>query len=885
MSLTPGARLGGYEIVALVGAGGMGEVYRARDPKLQRDVAIKVLPDLFSRDPERLARLEREARTLAALNHPHIAHVYGVEHGALVMEFVDGEDLSQRIARAGAIPMDEALPIAAQIADALECAHERGIVHRDLKPANVKLRPDGTVKVLDFGLAKALEARDQTRAAIENSPTITSPFQLSQLGLILGTAAYMAPEQAKAKPVDKRVDIWAFGCVVYELLTGQRAFKGEDVTDTLAAIVRADPDWTALPPETPATVRTLLRRCLEKNPRERLPDIGAARLELKEARAGSAAPGPDVAPRPRRSWLPWTIAGAAGIAAMVAAGYALRNRPAPDDRVIRFLVVPPGPLSNAPALRLALSPDGRHLAFVAPDAAGNTVLWLRHLDDMQAHPIPDTVNASDPFWSPDSRSIAFVADNELRHVAINGGPVQTVCNAIVAPAGSWNRDNVLIFSLGAGGIFKAPASGGAPVAVTGPVPGAEGGIQTGPVFLPDQHHFLFTRTAAAGRTQSVGIYVGSLDSKEVRRILPVSSNVMFADGHLLYMVGTTLMAQPFDSDALTVKSPAVPIVSGVQINTTTGTGAFSVSQTGVLAYQPGPSTGTQLTWIDRAGKPSGTIGSATGNRDVQISPDGRTVSSTLTDELGRSPNIYLFDIARGTSRRFTFSDGGFSAVWAPDGHRLAYAVEREDGSSDLVEKDVSGTGRQQLLYHDRDMKYPLAFSPDGASLLYAVQKTLNVGLLRLLPLSGDRTPREIVPGDVGQEPAEVSPDGRWMAYVSMETGRREVFVTSFPDAKGKWQVTTTGGDAPRWRPIDGKELYFVNGDRFMAVDVTVQPDRFDFGPARQLFEVHVPARQLGTRSPYAIDPAGQRFLFNTWDAKAAMMPIALVVNWTQVIKK
>src|SRR4051812_12032723 len=605
MSLSPGIRLGPYEIVALVGAGGMGEVYRARDPKLQRDVAIKVLPALFARDPERLARFEREARTLAALNHPHIAQVYGVvdlptEAGghALVLEFVDGDDLAQRIAR-GPVPLDEALPLAAQIAEALEAAHEQGIVHRDLKPANIKARADGDVKVLDFGLAKALAAadpaaRDVLPDAIENSPTITSPFQMSRVGVILGTAAYMAPEQAKGKPVDKRADIWAFGCVLFEMLTGVRPFAGEDVTDTLAAIVRGEPDWSLLPADTPPALRILLRRCLTKDRRERLPDIGAARLELKDAQLPGAtrdAAQARAAP-PRRAMLPWALLGAVMLASIAALWFGLRSRPAPDTRVYKSVILPPGPLSGAPALRMQISPDGRRLAFVAADESGRMQLWVRPLDGFAAQPLTGTTNAAAPFWAPDSRRIGFSADGKLKKVDTRDGTVTTICAGGLAPPATWNADDVILFSPIGGGISRVAAEGGTPVPVTRL--GAGERVHIAPFFLPDGRHFLFT----AGRSEAgrAGVFVGSLESPDTVRLLDLSTNTMYSDRHLLFMRDTTLMAQPFDPGTATLSGAPMPIAEGVQINMATGTGAFSVSQSGVLVYQTGTSAGTQLTW-------------------------------------------------------------------------------------------------------------------------------------------------------------------------------------------------------------------------------------------------------------------------------------------------
>jgi Tol biopolymer transport system component/predicted Ser/Thr protein kinase len=884
MTLTPGSRIGAYEIVAAIGAGGMGEVYRAHDPKLRRDVAIKVLPDLFARDPERLARFEREARTLALLNHPHVAQVYGVEGGALVMEFVEGEDLAQRIARAGAIPLEEALPIALQIAEALEAAHEQGIIHRDLKPANIKVRSDGNVKVLDFGLAKAVGVdHDGPVAELANSPTITSPFAMSNLGVILGTAAYMAPEQAKGKPLDKRVDIWAFGCVLYEMLTGRRPFDGEDVTDTLAAIVRGDPDWSALPANTPATVRTLLRRCLEKDRRERLPDIGAARLELKEARATDVAEAGVVKPPAAASAVvPWIVAAVAILGAIVAGTYALLTRPAPDTRVFKSVIVPPSPLSGAPALRLAISPDGRRLAFVAPDAAGTTMLWVRPLDSTVPQPLAGTTNARAPFWSPDSRSLAFIADGRLRRIDAAGGPILTICNALDTPPGTWNRDDVIVFSGFRGPLARVYASGGAPVAVTELTPGIGERIQHMPFFLPDGRHFLYT--AGTGGSRSLGIYVGSLDTKKTVPLLTAGSNAAYANGYLLYLRDTTLMAQRIDPDSLKLSGDPVPVATDVQINTSTGTGAFSVSQTGVLVYQTGPSSGTLLVWHDRAGKQLGSVGTQAGNRDVQLSPDGRWASVTLPNNSTQQPDIWRFDLARGLSKRLTFGgSGSMDAVWSPDGRRVAYA-SRPKKVLDIFQRNVSGIGTEELLLEDDVDKYPLGFTRDGKFLLYFVPTGAATGHVWLLPMSGDRKPRPFNHTKDSEVPAEVSPDGRWIAYVSDENGRREVYVTSFPDATGKWQVSTTGGENPRWRS-DGKEMFFTAGDRLVAVDVQTTGAQFDVGGLHPLFDVRVPPPALGTRSTYAASQDGQRFLFNMWDPKAAFAPITVVVNWPEVVKK
>ncbi|HET7697114.1 MAG TPA: protein kinase [Vicinamibacterales bacterium] len=885
--MKPGDVVGPYSVLGKVGEGGMGEVYRARDPKLQRDVAIKVLPDLFARDPERLARFEREARTLAAVNHPHIAQVYGVESGALVMEFVDGEDLAQRLAREGAIPLDEVIPIALQIAEAVAAAHEQGIIHRDLKPANVKVREDGTVKVLDFGLAKALappEARSGPAAAasIENSPTITSPFQMSQLGVVLGTAAYMAPEQAKGKPIDKRVDIWAFGCVLFETLTGRKPFDGDDVTDVLAAIVRADPDWTALPPDTPAPLRTLLRRCLHKDRHDRLPDIGAARLELQELRAGSipTRPASSAPDRTRSAVLPWALAALVSIAAIAGAAYTIATRPAPDARVYRAAIVPHAALTGAPAIRMKLSPDGRLLAYVAPDQNGRAMLWVRPLDGGAERPIPGTANAAAPFWSADSRWIAFITDGKLKKADLGTGAVISICDAIGAPLGSWSREDVILFTGPAGAIARVSASGGQPVDVTRLAEGQQ--TQIAPHFLPDGRHFIYSVTTAGSRDP--GVYLTSLDGGQPVKLLDVSTNVAYANGHLLFMREATLMAQPFDARSRSLSGDAVPLAESVQTNPATGTGAFSVSDNGVLVYQTGNFGGTQMAWFDRGGKVLDTIGESKWYRDVQLSPDGGTASMTIMGP-GAQSDIWLFDTARTLLRKFTFNEAAASAVWTPDGRGIVYAARRSDtpGPRDIYRKAVTGTGAAELLLQDGLDKLPLAVARDG-TVIYRIATSALAGELWLLPATGDRKPRSFEPGVRTFSAAALSPDDRWLAYAVNESGRRDVFVTPFPSHTGKWQVSTDGGDTPAWRK-DGKELFFTSNDRLMAVDVTTTGPQFEAGVVRPLFTVRMPAAGLGTRSTFAATPDGGKFLVNTWDADTAIAPVTLVVNWPEALKK
>jgi WD40 repeat protein len=522
------------------------------------------------------------------------------------------------------------------------------------------------------------------------------------------------------------------------------------------------------------------------------------------------------------------------------------------------------------------------VAYTVTDTNGTPGVWLRPLHSPTAKFLAPANAATILFWSPDSRSLAFIADGKLRRIDASGGPILTLCNALDTPPGTWNRDDVIVFSGLRGPLARVPASVGSPVALTELTPGIGERIQITPFFLPDGRHFLYT--AGTGGSRSIGIYVGSLDSKKTVPLLSVGSNAAYANGYLLYLRDTTLMAQRFDPDSLKLSGDIIPVATDVQINTSTGTGAFSVSQAGVLVYQTGPSSGTLLVWHDRAGKQLGSLGTQTGNRDVRLSPDGRWASVTLPSNSTQQLDIWLFDVARGLSKRLTFGhSGSMDAVWSPDGRRVAYA-SRPKKALDIFQRNVSGIGTEELLLEDDADKYPLGFTRDGKFLLYFVPTGAATGHLWLLPMSGDRKPRPFNHTKDSEIPAEVSPDGRWIAYVSDENGRREIYVTSFPDATGKWQVSTTGGDNPRWRN-DGKEMFFTASDRFVAVDVETTGAQFDVGVLRPLFNVRVPPPALGTRSTYAVSPDGQRFLINMWDPKAAFAPITVVVNWPEALKK
>jgi eukaryotic-like serine/threonine-protein kinase len=893
VALNAGDRVGVYEVTGAIGAGGMGEVYRARDTRLKRDVALKILPQSFASDAERLARFQREAEVLASLNHPNIAAIHGLEESngikALVMELVEGPTLADRISQ-GPIPLDEALPLARQIAEALEAAHERGIIHRDLKPANIKLRSDGVVKVLDFGLAKAL---DSTPAAIDisHSPTITSPAMMTGVGVLLGTAAYMSPEQTRGKAVDKRSDIWAFGCVLYEMLTGQRAFGGEDVTDTLAAVVRAEPAWDALPEGVSPSVRVILHRCLQKDPKRRLRDIGDAGLEIEEALAAPDVETAAAATAPalgRRERLAWGVAAVAIGAAVVAGALAfVRAAPEPDSRVYRSSILPPAGASLAalPFQRFALSPDGRRLAFAAATGGGLNQLWVQSLDGLTPQSLPGTEGAATPFWSPDSRFIGFYAVGRLKTIDASGGPPLTVAEVGTGnPGATWNRDNVILFSgTGEGSaIRRVSASGGSVSAVT-TVDKTNGEIQHwAPVFLPDGRHFLYVAigTNSGGPTAVNGIYVAALDSNERKLLVAGGASPKYAQGYLLFLREQTLMAQAFDVDRLELTGDPVAIAEQVAIGGLSGRmGALTASENGVLAYQR--ATGgdlSQLAWFDRGGKPLGVVGDRGDYGDLELSPDGERAAVSFAVGDGNY-DIWLFDLARGLRTRFTFDPStDVNPIWSPDGAHVAFSSNRRGGGH-LYQKASSGVGTEDVIQADPSaVEAPLGWSSDGQSILYARTTAAGVGSFDLwvLPLIGDRKPRPFTQTLFNETVGAFSPDGRLVAYVSSESGRNEVYVTPFPAPRGKWQISTTGGNWPRWRR-DGRELFYLAPDnRLMAAEVNGAGSGFEVGAVRPLFQTQA---RINRRFMYDVSADGQRFLINTL-VEQVVQPITLVVNWT-----
>ena len=907
--LTAGCRIGPYDIVAPLGAGAMGEVYRAHDTTLNRDVALKVLPELFAVDADRLARFTREAQVLASLNHPNIAAIYGLEESngtqALVLELVEGPTLADRIAR-GPLALDEALTIARQMADALEAAHEKGIIHRDLKPSNIKIAGHGVVKVLDFGLAKVWDGAPQSDLA--GSPRLTA----TDIGerTILGTPAYMSPEQARGQSLDRRADIWAFGCVLYEMLTGRVALSGETVSDTIAAILEREPEWKALPDTTPVSVRQLLQRCFEKDPRRRVRDIGDARIELDDALAGRATGAP-VARRAGRERVAWIASALVTVAAVFAVGSVLYLRGAPaDTRAYRSSILPPaGESAPARVGRFALSPDGRRLAFVGENG-GATGLWVQSLDGLVAQPLAGTEGAGSPFWSSDSRFIGFFVGGKIKRVEATGGPPVTLADAIPNPGATWNRDGTILFaSFGPGNpIRRVSASGGAPSPVTS-LNADNGETQHWfPFFLPDGRHFLYFAVGnkTVGPSSPNGIYVSALDSNQRKLLVPGGSTAMYALGYLLFLREQTLMAQPFDVERLELTGDAVPIAERVMIGGASGmAGAFSVSETGVLAYQTGPADAggqagapTQLVWFDRSGKQIGALGEQARYGDLELTSDGGRVAVSLFDRARRGRDIWLFDIARGLRTRFTFDPADeMTSVWSPDASRIVFNARRK-GHWDLYQKASSGAGTEEELLADSVDKVPLDWSPDGRFILFGVGAFQATADLWVLPLFGDRKPFPFLQTPFSEVPGRFSADGRWIAYASNESaGRYEVYVAPFPGRGGapgaapgletpgdKWQVSTAGGRWPRWRS-DGKEIFYLAPDKkLMSATVNGAGSAFEVGAVRPLFDTR--ALTIGnTGSMYDVSPDGQRFLVNTLAEEAAPAPITLVVNWPALLKK
>ncbi len=915
-----GRTIAHYKVTAKLGAGGMGEVYRATDTKLGRDVALKVLPHQFAADAQRMQRFQREAQVLASLNHPNIAAIYGLEearsgtglqpvqpgaqaaslrHFALAMELVQGPTLAERIAR-GAMGLEEALPIARQMAEALEYAHEHGVIHRDLKPANIKLTQDGHVKILDFGLAKAL-TEEAPAYDIHSSPTLS--IAATSAGLILGTAAYMSPEQARGKPVDKRADIWSFGVVLYEMLTGRPMFTGETATDVLAAVVRAEPDWGAMPAELPRGIRELLRRCLTRDEKRRLRDIGEARI-LLDAKWPPADGPPEAAPpvaARKGGGLVWKVTAAVLLVGVLGLAAAVTSywRAARDVQTLRANILPPegtafgvGGGAGGPVV---VSPDGKRLAFVGT-GGGKRMLWVRELSSMKAQMLSGTEEAAHPFWSPDSRSIGFFTPGKLKRIDAAGGPTLTVCD-IPAGAGSrggtWSRDGVILFAPSTTSpIFRAPANGGTSTPATQLDAAQRIGTHRWPFFLPDQRHFLYLARASGpgGSVQSgaEGIYVASLDGRVNKLLVRAVSSVAYASGHLLFVRDGMLMAVAFDLARLEVAGDAFPLVDQVQYDLAFSLGAFSVSQNGVLTYHSGGElqADSKLLWMDRSGKELGQLGDPAMYYDARILPDGRQVAVSLYDPLNRNIDLWIYDVPRGLRTRFTFDPAidRFS-VWSPDGSRVVFGSSRT-GQYDIYVKPAGGAGTEELLLtRPRVNLYPTDWSPDGQFVMFFNSDPKTGNDLWVLPMTGERKPVPFMVTIFNETDGRFSPDGKWIAYVSNESGADQVYVAPFPGPGGKWQVSTAGGSRPFWRG-DGREIvYLAADDRLMATQVNTRGANFEAGATRALFDAKPQRFVTFFPSLYASTRDAQRFLVNTARAPASTAPVTLVVNWPADFKQ
>jgi Tol biopolymer transport system component len=858
-----GKRLGTYEVTALIGAGGMGEVYTARDTTLNRDVALKILPAAFALDADRVARFKREAQVLASLNHPNIGAIYGFEHGdavhALVLELVDGPTLADRIAK-GPLPLDEALAIARQIAQALEAAHEQGIVHRDLKPANVKVRPDGTVKVLDFGLAKAIEPPGAAHGTLSMSPTITSPA-MTQAGIILGTAAYMSPEQARGKPIDKRADIWAFGCLLFEMLTGHRAFDAEDVSLTLAEVMKSEPDWARVP-ALPSAVRMCLRRCLKKDPQQRLRDIGEARLALEGAIEVETSVEPSVGaqPAPRRIW-PWVLPFAAGSAlAAAAVSVWLQRALAPLPGVVRFEIHAPAGSTIPPGVP-AISPDGRTLAYGVTAADGITRLHLRDLDSTESRPLAGTEGAVHPFWSPDGRFLAFTSGFVLKRFDIADGSLRELTRVIGPWHGSLNQFGDLLFA--GEGVSRMQAEGGAATPALRLDPNAGERNSGFPAFLPDGKRFV----VRIGRDATGALHVASLDSPGRKLVLDnVLSGALVAPTprgatYLLYVTDEALVAREFDEKAGEVRGAPRPIVNGIgSVASPAIMPAAGVSPAGVLAYQTGGDfVSGVLYWVGRSGERLASIELAGSN--PRLSPDGRWVAAGARTR--GEVNVWVTDLGRGIASKLTRGGGPIAgAVWSADGRRLAFGWSRK-----IYVKNADGSGDETVLADVSGL--PTSWSSDGKNLLF----TIPSGKLFLLPVSGGGTPIPVGSRSGRSRDGQLSRDGRYLAYVADETGTDEIYVQPLPPASGRIQVSGGGGTTPRWSH-SGRELFFVSRGAMMAVDVRLEPTLSADVP-KKLF-------QLGSTSgPFGYDVGldDQRFLVERRRADVQDTPITVVLNW------
>ena len=857
MPLSIGDKLGPYEILEPIGKGGMGEVCRARDTRLNRDVAVKVSAEQFSE------RFEREARAIASLNHPNICHLYDVGPNYLVMELVEGPTLAERI-KQGAMPLEEALAIAGQIADALDAAHEKGVVHRDLKPGNIKVRPDGTVKVLDFGLAKM---GGTPTVQGDHSPTLT--IGQTEAGMILGTASYMSPEQAKGKPVDQRADIYAFGVVLYEMLTGKRLHHGETTTEVLASVIKEEPQWDKVPVQ----VQRLLRRCLEKDPNKRLRHIGDVMELVDDAPAATVSVPATVEPRRRR----WVVVGSAlacVLAAAVAGLAVWLLKSAPPKPVTRFVMsLPPGQQLTMARTAIVISPDGTRLAYAAGPGALASQLYLRAMDGLEARAVPGTEGARNPFFSPDGQWLGFSAGGKLKKVSLSGGALATLGDVPAAGVlgASWGTQGIIAFvPQGAGPIQQVSDAGGNSQSLTHLDKGEI--THRNPEFLPGGAGLLFNIPLRGGAAPKVAVQ--SLKTGERRDLLQAGTQPRYApSGHIVYSQGANLMAAPFDLRRLAVTGGAVSVIEGIQPF------QYSFSSTGSLVYVPGSAQEQlKLVWVDRKGTEQPVPAPAHNYVLPRISPDGQRVAAGIEEA---DSQIWNYDFARGTLTRLTFEGANnVDPVWTPDGKRIVF---KADGNR-LFWQPADGSGAAEALTSGplSTNDIPGSLSPDGQELVFTENDAATTRSIWILPLK-DRKPQPFGRSQSYETAPRFSPDGHWIAYDSTESGRDEIYVRPYPGPGGKWQISAEGGTEPVWNP-KGRELFYRNHNQMMAVEVTTQP-AFSAGKPRLLFEgAYVPTPR--SWPDYDVSPDGQRFLMLKAPEQAqAPAQINVVLNWFEELKR
>jgi Tol biopolymer transport system component/predicted Ser/Thr protein kinase len=890
MTLAAGSRLGPYEIVAPVGAGGMGEVYRGRDTRLERAVAIKVLAAHLTNSPGLRERFDREAKAISSLNHAHICTLYDVGHqdgtDYLVMEYLEGETLDQRLSR-GPLPPDQVLRYAIEIASALDRAHRQGIVHRDLKPGNIMLTKAGA-KLLDFGLAKLLpSATPPAASAFTALPTAERP--LTTEGTIVGTFQYMAPEQIEGKEPDARTDIFAFGAVLYEMATGRRAFTGKSQASLIAAILATEPPpISTLQPLAPPALDRVVKTCLAKDPDDRWQSAHDLLSELKwiqEAGSAAGVAGPVAAWRKSRERLAWATAAAVLVTA-VAVAYLWREATREPPRMMQSTLLPPPKAAFNFFLGVpVLSPDGRRIAFVAT-ADGKNLLWVRPLNGLAAQPLAGTDNATYPFWSPDTRFLGFFADGKLKKIEASGGPPQTLCDAAIGRGGTWNRDGVIVFApQPRQALYRVPASGGIATPATQLDGSRRETSHRWPVFLPDGRHFLYLVLGTVGtqaQTEADALFLGALESNERTLLLRTRWSAAYAaPGYLVFLREGSLMAQPFDAKRLQLSGEAFPVAEQVQNYPLTASTTFSTSENGLLAYEAGTGGGlSQPVWFDRSGKQLDTLATPASMDSPRLSHDGRRAALTIQDSQGRG-DIWIYDLARRTSTRFTFDPADdFDPVWSADDTRIVFSSSRK-GGGDLYQKAATGAGSDELLFASDDRKVATDWSRDGRVLIFMTLGTKTRADLWALSLA-DRKPTVFLQTEFVESSGQLSADGRWMAYTSNESGRLEVYVQPFPGPGGKWQVSRDGGAWPAWRG-DGKELFFLGTDRkLMGVDVKTGSG-FEAGDPRALFTTRI---KLGTFTrEYDAAADGKRFLVNSSIGEENVAPITLVQNWWAELKR